>query len=481
MNSKDFKFDDDAFKDVLSSSDKDEFEDVFSDERKNKKEAKNTAKKTDSGFEDVYSGRDKNEDEYSKFADEYFSGGNTASGGNEDGQTEAADNAPVSQNRRPVNSNVEKKPYSYNYSKASREKARRVSKDNICDDIGEDISSGRQPREKKPKKHHSPGKIILVVIAVLLAIIIALGATGYFYAKSLTTKVDYSPLDANKYISSSELMRKDGVMNILLVGVDARETEDTDSSRSDTMIMLTIDNNNKQIKLTSFLRDTYIEIPGYKWAKLNAAQSHGGTQLLIDTLETNYKVDINNYMLVNFDMFQTIIDTLGGIDVDVTEKEAKYINSKDHMTDDEAAAFPTDISAGNVHFTGAQALWYSRIRYLDSDFYRTQRQRKVITAIVSKAKKTDPVTLIKMINEIIPMVETDLSSDDLMKLGMNSPKYLKYDMAQQQIPADDTWSSGKRNSQSVLIIDLAKNQSILKSFVFDKAQITTSEATTSSK
>ena len=143
------------------------------------------------------------------------------------------------------------------------------------------------------------------------------------------------------------------------------------------------------------------------------------------------------------------------------------------MTEVEASAFPEDIQSGeSVHLTGAQALWYARIRYLDSDFMRTQRQRKVISAIVHKATRTDPVTLMSMLDKIVPMIETDLTSDDMMGLGMNALKYVRYDIAQQQIPADNTWENGRRKgSGAVLVINLEKNRDILQSFVFEKAAV----------
>ena len=458
MDPKDFKFDDNAFDDVMSSSEKDE------------KDIKSSSFEDE--FEDIFSGKENDEDAvYRDFTDEYFSDEPSVS------RPSAA--------RRPA-APVEKKPYSYNYSKASQEKARRVSQQRIYDDvIEEDISSGKQPREKKAKsgakKKKSGGKIALIIILVVLIALGGITGAGLGYAKSLTKKVNYSPLKENEYISSSELKHDDAVRNILLIGVDAREGEDAEKTRSDTMMLLSIDTNNKQLKLTSFLRDTYIEIPGYKWRKLNAAQSRGGTQLLVDTLEYNYKIDIDNYMLVNFDMFITIIDSLGGIDVEVTEKEAKYINSKDHMTSVEASAFPEDIQSGpSIHLTGAQALWYSRIRYLDSDFMRTQRQRKVITAIVNKAK-SNPADVVGMLDDIMPMIKTDLSSDELMSLGMSAPKYISYTIAQQQIPANNTYKSEKKNGESVLTINLDKNREILSDFIYNKVEVTPETTTAKSK
>lgn len=466
MNPKDFKFDNDAFDDIFSSSSSDGFEDIYSNKNSEALPDDNFAEE----FEDIFSGKSNssiNDDDYDSFADEYFRQNSDVRSPRT--QSRPAEERRTNGERRP-SQNVRRNPYSYNYDKAAQQRANKVSSSRFDDDISGEISSGKPVREHT--RSGSPVKKIFLtlIILILLAAVLLVGG-GFMFAKSLTQKVDYKPLEANEYISSAELMRKDGVKNILLVGVDARKGESNSSTRSDTMMLLTVDDNNKQIKLTSFLRDTYIEIPGYKKAKLNASQSHGGTQLLVDTLEYNFGIDIDNYMLVNFDMFTTIIDTLGGIDVEVTEKEAKYINSQDHMTEKEKKAFPTEIDSGMNHFTGAQALWYSRIRYLDSDFMRTQRQRKVISCVLSKVKSANPSDLVKILNEIVPMLETDLSSDDMMSLGMGSAKYIFYDLAQQPIPADGTWKSGRRRGQSVLLIDLEENKKILSEFVFEKAEI----------
>lgn len=456
MDPKDFKFDDNAFDDVFSSSEKNGFEDIYSNGGGESLPEDDFAEK----FEDIFSGKTKNDsgkDDYDLFADEYFKNNSEVM-------------TPPSADRRRESSNVRRNPYSYNYDRNAQRKAQRVSQKRFDDDISEDISSGRQRAKGNKSKSAAKGifKAVLIIILIVLVVAVVL---RFLFAKSLTEKVNYSELKANEYISSAELLTKDGVKNILLVGVDAREGESNSATRSDTMMLLSIDDNNKQLKLTSFLRDTYIDIPGYKTAKLNASQSYGGTQLLVDTLEYNFKIDIDNYVLVNFDMFTTVIDALGGVDVEVSEKEAKYINSRDHMTSREKNAFPDKISGGVNHFNGEQALWYSRIRYLDSDFMRTQRQRKVISAALSKFKSANPADLVKMLNNIMPMLETDLDSDNLMKLGTSSIKYIFYDLAQQQIPAPDTWRSGRRRGQDVLLIDLEENREILKNFVFEKAEI----------
>ncbi len=440
-------FSNDDFEDIFSSSAEDSFEDIFSDSGNTETEA------SPDEFEDIFSGRDEEapadvpDDPYAGFFDAF---------------PDEPKQEPTPRAR--VNTAPEKKPYSYNYNDhaGSRTRARN----------GDEIYSGadRADSEKPKRRHKHLGlKIFAVLLVLVLLFVGGAGMYGYSRVQKLLGAVDYAPLGENTYIRDSELQSADYLKNILLIGVDAREGEEAEKTRSDTMMLVTIDTRNNQIKLTSFLRDMYLEIPGYREDKLNAAQSHGGTQLLVDTLEYNFKIRIDNYMLVSFDMFTTIIDKLGGIDVEITDKEAKYINSKDHMSREDGFAFPEELSGGMQHFTGAQALWYSRIRYLDSDFMRTARQRKVISALVKKATQQSPAALLGMAEEVMPMIRTGLTEKEITDLGLHALTYLRYDIVQQQVPADGAYQSGKRRSQSVLLPDMDKNRSALKTFIFEKA------------
>lgn len=440
-------FDNDDFEDIFSSAPTDEFEDIYSDAQ------------AEDEFEDVFSGRDEEPDTPPKTDDPYA---DFFTDFPEDLQPH---NEPP---RARVNTAPERKPYTYNYNDRENTRARARN--------GDEIYSGREadterPHRRPKKKKHLGLKIFAVVLALILLFVGGAGLYGYSSVKKMVGKVDYAPLKANAYIADSELQHAEYIKNILLIGVDAREGEEAEKTRSDTMMLVTIDTRNNQIKLTSFLRDMYLEIPDYREDKLNAAQRHGGTQLLVDTLEYNFKIRIDNYMLVSFEMFTTIIDKLGGVDVEITEKEAKYINSKDHMSREDGFAFPDKLSGGMQHFTGAQALWYSRIRYLDNDFMRTARQRKVISALVKKATQQQPTTLLSMAEEIMPMIRTDLTEDEIMNLGLHALTYLQYDIVQQQIPAQDAYKSGKRRSQDVLLPDMDKNRSLLKTFIFEKAAV----------
>ena len=234
-------------------------------------------------------------------------------------------------------------------------------------------------------------------------------------------------------------------------------------------MLLTIDNKNGQIKLTSFLRDSYVKIAGRKKEKLNAAYFRGGIQGLVDTLELNFKVEIPYYMLVDFEIFTTVVDMLGGIEVEVTEKESAY--SKKTPTD-RGGYLPLE-AGENIHLNGTEALWYSRMRYLDSDFMRTQRQRKVITAIVEKAKLQKPQELLELAETIIPLIKTNITADEMKKLGIDAvlDKAYNYSIVQQQIPADETWSNKRISGVGAcLVMDLDENAEILANFLRNKQE-----------
>ena len=346
------------------------------------------------------------------------------------------------------------------------------------DDIS-DVFSGMAPEEKKKKKKGHPVRnTFLVFMCTVIVLVSCVGFYGYNTVNKLLSSFDSTEQIAdNEYISESLLYSDDEQVNILLVGVDAREGET--ESRSDTMMLVTLDNKNGEIKLTSFLRDSYVEIAGRKKKeKLNAAYLRGGIQTLIDTLEMNFKVSIPYYAVVDFEIFTTIVDELGGINVDVTEKESYYTYHSGKV------GVPVRIEAGeDVLLNGEQALWYSRIRYLDSDFMRTQRQRKVITAIVEKTLQQDIMTMIGLAETIIPLVKTNLSSKEIMDIGVKAllKQAYSYPIVQQQIPAEKTWSSKSISGVgSCLVMDFEKNVKIMQNFLSEK-QVEEVESSTENK
>ena len=317
---------------------------------------------------------------------------------------------------------------------------------------------GSHKNAPPPKPPVSKKKIVaLSFLGIFAALFIALASYGISALSGLNYDDSIVP---NAYVDESTLASSDDVINILFIGSDARS--DVEGQRSDTMMLFSIDKQNKKLKLTSFLRDSYVYIPSKKYnTKLNAAFSYGGTQLVMDTLEYNFGVKIDHYVMVNFKVFRQLVNLLGGITVDgVTEAEAKYMREEVKIK---------GIKEGTNHMTGKAALWYCRIRYVDNDFRRTERQRKVIGAIVSKALKTNPVKLMSIVKQVLPNISTDIDSSELVGLAAGAAlRFLYYDIEQQQIPAEGTWTDARISGQLVLKTDIEANREILRSFLYDK-------------
>ena len=326
-----------------------------------------------------------------------------------------------------------------------------------------DYGNDNQPPDdespkKKPKKRKSKIKRAIKAIFLILVLLAGMGTSLVYYTFS---KVNYdkSGHGNNVYLDRNNLMQSDKVKNILLIGVDRRNEDET--SRSDTMLLLSINTETKKILLTSFMRDSYVHIPGHKDAKLNAACTWGGAQLVMDTIEYNFNIKIDSYMLIDFAIFENVVDGLDGIEVEVTEKEAKYMRDAVHLSDIEAGT--------HVELDGKEALWYCRIRKLDSDFMRTKRQRKVMTAIIDKCAKTNPLKMYDIISSVIDEVETDMSPAALTGVAINGLlRYLHYDIEQGSVPQKGTWENAKINGQSVLRIDIGENIDYLKEFIYEQ-------------
>lgn len=315
----------------------------------------------------------------------------------------------------------------------------------------------RKVQGRPAKKKSGKGKIVIGIIAVLLVLFAGIFAYGYSALGGLTYD---DSIGENIYLKDSGLLQSESVRNILFIGSDAREG--LDGQRSDSMMLFSIDTANKKIKLTSFLRDSYVYIPSKKYnTKLNAAFNYGGAQLLMDTIEYNFGVNIDDYVMVNYEVFIDLVNLLGGITIpDVTAKEAKYMQEQVNR--------PKFKEGTNKNVDGRTAMWYCRIRYVDNDFGRTQRQRKVITSIVSKVAKTNPFKLIDIVKQVLPNISTSIDRNDLLSLGLGAFfKYIRYDIVQQQIPAEGTWWNERVYGQDVLKMNFDKNKTILKEFIYE--------------
>ena len=258
------------------------------------------------------------------------------------------------------------------------------------------------------------------------------------------------PTDVSLSETQAPPIREEAVVSILLIGQDRRPGESR--QRSDAMILCTFHKTNKTVTLTSFLRDTYIRIPGYRAAKLNAAYQWGGSQLLKKTIKENFGIAPDACIEVDFSGFQKLIDLLGGVDISLTKAEADHLNKLHGWT----------LTKGTHNLTGEQALAYARIRAIGNDFGRTQRQRNILLSLLNKSQGLKPNQLTTLLEQALPLLTTDMSDGDILRYATQLVPLLSgCSMQTLQIPANGMYQDAWVGKQSVLIPDLEKNRQLL--------------------
>ena len=358
-----------------------------------------------------------------------------------------------------------------------------------------DISSSSQVDKVFKKKKNKKGKAKRVFV-LILSIIMLLFGTGMVYYYSVLDSLNFEDIDKTQptttdgsdsnAVKTDSLIGNEYVLNILLFGQDAHGNGKDDFGRSDTMILLSLDNLHKKIKLTSFQRDTYVYIPGYGDGKLNSAFSLGGVPLAIQMVEANFGIEVDKYACVDFDSFRKIINVLGGVDMELSIEEMEYINAQIDVNHQLSKTEFLEIDYSKdpqiAHLDGYQALWYARNRGAESlggnpaysfsgdDWDRTQRQRKLLETIMLSLKEEASLTdIVEIVNEIGPLVTTNLKKSDITFLVSNCMTYLDYEMIELAIPTEGNWSYGRTDDmQSVIVInDWDKVRYDLASFVYE--------------
>ncbi len=247
----------------------------------------------------------------------------------------------------------------------------------------------------------------------------------------------------------------DGVVNIMLIGEDRRPGQGR--QRSDSMILCSFNKNSNSITMISFLRDTYVAIPGHNHNKLNAAYQFGGPNLLDQTLATNFGVHVDANIMIDFEGFKGIIDMLGGVDIKLTAAEAKHLNKQNANW---------NLVEGMNHLDGEKALAYSRIRKIDMDAMRAQRQRKVLTALINSYKNKSVAEMVSLASDILQtgFIKTDMTSQEVVSYVMSLfPMLSKASINNQQIPANNTYEEYSVGSLTYCKLpDLEINRKILK-------------------
>lgn len=306
------------------------------------------------------------------------------------------------------------------------------------------------PVQKKKKRSIKPLIITLIVIVVA---VIALTAAVNIFIGSKISLLNFEN-DGNKNTIN---MYNNNIANILVLGTDEREDEYSDSARSDSMMMVSVNKSKGSVKLVSFERATEVPIPGQSNDLLTHAFAYGGANLVIDNISKLYDVNVKRYVRVNFNTFQTIINSIGGIQIEITKEEDEYLQKYGIMCG----------GAGVVTMDGFVALTFARARQLDSDWHRVERQRKVILAILDKVKQMSILEINNLIDKVLPLISTNMTGNEIRQLIKSIPSFLSKDIKTDQmtLPLAGTYRGVKINGLNMYRVDFDINAKALKEFL----------------
>ena len=258
-------------------------------------------------------------------------------------------------------------------------------------------------------------------------------------------------------IPDAEIPEKDDVVNILVLGTDERTIDLSEKARSDSMILVSIDKTNKTVKLVSLERGmgVYMEtgMMAGEYDLLTHAFRWGGADLVCDCVETNLRVEVDHYVRANFTTVETVVDAIGGIDIELTDKEAAVIS-----------LFHPEVTAGKNHLNGEAALGFARLRSIDSDWRRVERQRKVILAAVEALKGASLKELNNLLDQTLPLIQTDMSMLDIAEMMLYAPNFLTSEFDQMTIPKQGTY--GYKDGIKGFAVDYEVNSQILRDFLY---------------
>jgi|GEM_PF-94299 len=377
------------------------------------------------------------------------------------------------------------------------------------EDIDEDDEE-RKPRGKVAAffHRHKLKFIIAGLILVLLLCVAVLAAVIIFkhyynrIPEGNNSIIEYSRPDVNSEDTVSDvegyeewlenqlrpyddIMSSKEVYNILLVGEDLRDTSEQSRGNTDVMMLISINNETKKITLTSFMRDIYLYIPGQYSTKLNAAYAIGGAELLKDTIEQNFGVSIDNYVIVNFYTFIEIVEAIGGIEAEITQEMVWALDGpmrEQNMYLGNKSSQDLIKEPGTYLLNGNQALGYARIRHgVGDDYGRTQRQREVIRKMIEKSRDMSLAEMKNLLDDVTDSedIKWDLSESDVLSLLMNAFDYYRnYEIQDVRIPASGTFTTQKIRGMDCLCPDFAKNIEILQLAVYGHTLIDPESSTT---
>lgn len=274
-------------------------------------------------------------------------------------------------------------------------------------------------KEKKKSGLRTFGKIMLIILVILIVLLGVAAGVGVWYVNDKLGKLNYVDIDESQIEVNEGIDDElNGYRTIAIFGVDSRSNELESGTRSDCIILATIDEKTKEVKLTSVYRDTYLEITEKSLDKVTHAYSYGGAQLAMSTLNTNLDLNIKEFVTVNFESVVDIVNAVGGVNINITSAELKYINEYIDQINKLTNSSASHITkTGSQNLNGVQALAYGRIRYTSGgDYKRTERMRDILTAVLNKAKTMSLSQLNSLADKLLPVVYTNIDSGEILSL-----------------------------------------------------------------
>lgn len=301
----------------------------------------------------------------------------------------------------------------------------------------ENQNGGDSPRRPvNTRKHRILSILLSLLLVVILAVIVCTGIIGY----KLFSSYEY---DNTNDRAIADAVGEDGIMTVALFGVDTRSWSDT--SRSDAIMIMAVDPQRGKIKLTSLMRDSYVEVPGYGHTKLCHAYAYGGPELAMQTINERFGTNITEYATVNLEQISEIIDAMGGVTVNISEAELEEANKhianycrENHIANADSYQLT---QSGEQNLNGLQAMVYGRIRKGNTggDWQRTERQSIILEQLFSKVADANPMEWVKFLDALLPNMRSSLSADDIIYMGINTLRHGMPKMEHIRLPLDGEW------------------------------------------
>jgi polyisoprenyl-teichoic acid--peptidoglycan teichoic acid transferase len=332
----------------------------------------------------------------------------------------------------------------------------------------------RKSRHGKHKSNKKKRKKIIIISTFLIFLAVISVAVGSFYAELSKIKTTELTKDNSALGISDEAQQKiqqedpnNEIINIALFGVDRRTQ--SEASRSDSIMIATIDKKHKKIKISSIMRDSYVNVPGHGKTKLTHAYAYGGAQLAIRTLNENFKLNIKDYVTVDFFSLEKIINALGGVRIEVKNEEISSMNFYINEMSGLENVTPKYIAkAGTLDLNGMQAVAYTRVRYTaNGDFERTERQRTILTALFNKVQQAGVSKYPSLVTTLLPYVETSLQSLDLISMGTSVLTSGTKTLEQSRFPLDNYGKGQTINGVWYLVFDIKTTSDQLHKYIYE--------------